>query len=46
RLKKFLKENTLLNQMFVKDNKKTIKQYVSEAENGLEVTGFRRVSLK
>ena len=46
RLKKFLKENTLLNQMFIKDNKKTIKQYVSEAENGLEVTGFRRVSLK
>lgn len=46
RLKKFLKENTLLNQMFIKDNKKTIKQYVSDAENGLEVTGFRRVSLK
>lgn len=46
RLKKFLKENTLLNQMFIKDNKKSIKQYVSEAENGLEVTGFARVSLK
>jgi elongation factor Ts len=46
RLKKFLKENTLLNQMFIKDNKKSIKQYVSEAENGLEVTDFRRVSLK
>jgi elongation factor Ts len=46
RLKKFLKENTLLNQMFIKDNKKTVKQYVSESENGLEVTGFRRVSLK
>lgn len=46
RLKKFLKENTLLNQMFIKDNKKSIKQYVSDAENGLEVTDFRRVSLK
>jgi len=46
RLKKFLKENTLLNQMFIKDNKKTVKQYVADAENGLEVTGFRRVSLK
>ena len=45
RLKKFLKENTLLNQMFIKDNKKTIKQYVSDAEDGLEVTGFARVSL-
>jgi len=46
RLKKFLKENTLLNQMFIKDNKKSIKQYVAEAESGLEVTGFRRVALK
>jgi elongation factor Ts len=44
RLKKFLKENTLLNQMFIKDNKKSIKQYATE--NGLEVTGFSRVSLK
>jgi len=46
RLKKFLKENTLLNQLFIKDNKKTVKQYVSEVGNGFEITGFRRVSLK
>ena len=46
RLKKFLKENTLLNQMFVKDNKITIKQYVTQAGDGLEVTGFSRISLQ
>lgn len=46
RLKKFLKENTLLNQMFVKDNKISIKQYVEKAGDGLEITGFRRVSLQ
>jgi elongation factor Ts len=46
RLKKFLKENTLLNQMFVKDNKISIKQYVSQAEDGLEITGFKRISLQ
>jgi elongation factor Ts len=46
RLKKFLKENTLLNQMFVKDNKISIKQYVSSAGDGLEVTGFKRISLQ
>lgn len=46
RLKKFLKENTLLNQMFVKDNKTSIKQYVSQAGDGLEITGFKRISLQ
>ncbi len=46
RLKKFLKENTLLNQMFVKNNKISIKQYVQQAGDGLEVTGFKRVSLQ
>ena len=46
RLSKFLKENTLLNQMFVKDNKLSIKQYVKQAGDGLEVTGFRRVSIQ
>ncbi len=46
RLSKFLKENTLLNQMFVKDNKISIKQYVKQAGDGLEVTGFKRVSIQ
>ncbi len=45
RLKKFFKENTLLNQAFIKDNKKSIQQYLGEQENGLSVTQFERFSL-
>jgi len=45
RLNKFFKENTLLNQAFVKDNKKTIKQYLSETDKDLTVTAFKRYSL-
>lgn len=45
RLNKFFQENTLLNQSFIKDNKKTIKQYLNEAESGLSVTSFLRYSL-
>jgi len=45
-VKKFLKENTLLNQEFTKDNKKTVAQYIKEADKDLEVTGFLRFSVK
>jgi elongation factor Ts len=45
RLNKFFKENTLLNQAFVKDNKKSIKQYLSETDKDLTVTAFKRFSL-
>jgi len=45
-VKKFLKENTLLNQEFTKDNKKTIAQYIQEADKDLKVTGFKRFSVK
>lgn len=45
KLNKFFKENTLLNQDFVKDNKKTIKQYLSETDKNLTVTEFKRFSL-
>ena len=45
RLNKFFQENTLLNQAFIKDGKKSIKQYLNEAESGLSVTSFRRLSL-
>jgi elongation factor Ts len=45
-VKKFLKENTLLNQEFTKDNKKTVAQYIKEADKDLEVTGFKRFSVK
>lgn len=45
KLNKFYKESTLLNQEFIKDNKKTISQYLNEAEKGLTVVSFKRVSL-
>ncbi len=46
KLKKFFKENTLLNQAFIKDNKKSIKQYLSEASKDLTVIGMKRFSMK
>lgn len=44
-LNKFFKENTLLNQDFVKNNKQTIRQYLQEADKELTVTEFVRYSL-
>jgi len=45
RLGKFFKENTLLNQQFIRDNKKSVSQYLSETEAGLSVSSFKRVGL-
>ncbi len=45
KLNKFYKENTLLNQEFIKDNKKTISQYLADNDKGLQVTGFKRIAL-
>jgi len=42
KVRKYLKENTLLNQATVRDNKKTVSQYLNETENGLTVTDFKR----
>lgn len=42
---KFLKENTLLNQQFVKDTSKTVAQVLKETEDGLNVKSFRRLAL-
>ncbi|PCJ28536.1 MAG: elongation factor Ts [Flavobacteriales bacterium] len=42
KVKKYLKENTLLNQASVRDNKKTVSQYLNETESGLTVTDFKR----
>jgi elongation factor Ts len=44
-LKKWYKENTLVNQAFVKDGSKTVGQAVAAASSGLEVTGFARLSV-
>lgn len=45
KVNKFYKESTLLNQEFIKDNKKTISQYIAENDKGLAVTGFKRIAL-
>lgn len=45
KVKKFLKENTLLNQDSISDNKKNIAQILKEIENDLAVTGFKRIML-
>jgi elongation factor Ts len=45
KLQKFFKESTLLNQAFIKDNKKSIKQYLSEGSADLTIVDFKRYSL-
>jgi len=45
KLNKFFKENTLMNQEFIKDNKKTVSQHVAELDKELTVTGFKRLQL-
>jgi elongation factor Ts len=46
KLNKFFKENTLLDQAFVKDNKKSVSQYLQEVEKDLTCTGCIRYGLK
>ncbi|HEY4789003.1 MAG TPA: translation elongation factor Ts [Bacteroidales bacterium] len=45
RLEKFFKENTLVNQEFIKDSKMTVGQYLKNADKDLKVTGFIRYTL-
>jgi elongation factor Ts len=45
KLNKFYKESTLLNQAFIKDNKKTIAKYMDDSLKGLTATQFKRVAL-
>ena len=45
KLNKFFKESTLLNQDFTKDSKKSVRQYLKEADPELKVTGFVRYTL-
>lgn len=45
KLNKFFKENTLLNQAFIKDSKKNIQQYLQGFDKDLTVTGFKRLAL-
>ena len=45
RLNKFFKENTLLNQEFIKESKTSVSQYLNKIEKDLTVTDFKRVGL-
>ncbi|MEA1877890.1 MAG: translation elongation factor Ts [Bacteroidota bacterium] len=45
KLNKFFKENTLLSQQFIKDNKTSVADYLNQASKGLTVTEFVRFSL-
>ncbi len=45
RLNKFFKENTLLNQAFIKDGKKSVQQYLHDHKDDLSVTNFKRIGL-
>ncbi len=45
KVNKYMKENTLLNQAFVRDNKVTIKQYLQQQDKDLTVVEFKRWAL-
>jgi elongation factor Ts len=45
KLNKFFKESTLVHQIFVKDNSKTIAQYLDSVSKGLTVAEFKRVAI-
>jgi len=45
KLKKFFKENTLVNQQFIKDSKVSISQYLKSYSDSAKVTSFSRVGL-
>ena len=45
KLNKFYKENTLLNQEFVKDNSMTIAQLLDSKSKGMTVSDFKRVAI-
>lgn len=45
RLNKFFKENTLLSQDFVRDNKLSVEQFLATSEAGLTVVDFKRIAL-
>lgn len=45
KLQKFYKENTLLNQDFVKDSSKSVAKMLTDVESGLTVKQFKRIQL-
>lgn len=45
KLNKFYKESTLLNQEFIKDSKKSVRQVLQDVNKELTVTAFKRLAL-
>tara|TARA_B100000902_G_scaffold389022_1_gene435534 strand:- start:213 stop:1037 length:825 start_codon:yes stop_codon:yes gene_type:complete len=45
KLKKFFKENTLVNQAFIKDNKSSVQSYIHSQNQNCIITDFKRVAL-
>jgi elongation factor Ts len=45
KLSKFFKDNTLLPQAFVKDNGKTVAEYLTSVSKGLTVGSFKRIAV-
>ena len=45
KLKRFFKDNTLVNQAYIKDGKQSVSDYVKSVDAELSVTGFKRVAL-
>lgn len=45
KLNKFFKENTLINQAYIKDSKKSVGQFLKEADKDLTVVSFKRLAL-
>jgi len=45
KIQRFYKDNTLVNQDFIKDGSMSVASYVKSVDAGLTVTGFKRVAL-
>jgi elongation factor Ts len=45
KLKKFYKDNTLVNQPFVKDNSMNVAQFLDSVSKGMKVVNFKRISV-
>jgi elongation factor Ts len=45
KLNRFYKDNTLLNQEYVKDKAFTVATYLQSVKKGLTVTGFKHIAL-
>ena len=45
KLKRFFKDNTLVNQAYIKDGKQSVSDYVKSVDAELTITGFKRLAL-